>query len=84
MKATFDIGGYEIEVNTSGGMTSRDGLSGCGGSGVGIQIHRVFSLGPDRTDYQCLLQSFLKPSEARAIASALLSAATERGTREAV
>lgn len=79
MNAKFDIGGYELQINDTGYLTSPDGKSGAhSGGNVGLQIlhfplPNLDSVPPPTV----VLQTFLKPSQARAVASALLSAATE-------
>ena len=86
MNAAFKLDGcYTLELTDSGYLSSPDGVSGaCSKGNVGIQVlYAPLALGnvdegpgapmPQKS----VLQAFLKPSQARAIASALLSAATE-------
>ena len=82
MNATFDINGYELDVTSNGILTSRDGKMGCGGSGVGLQLtRRPISIGEGGIvgtgEPESVMQTFVTHSQARAIASAILSAATE-------
>lgn len=81
MNATFHLDGcYSLLITDDGRLTSGNmGASSAGN--VGLQLTYVpLQIGteeraPDAP--QTLLQAFVKPSQARAIASALLSAATE-------
>lgn len=79
MNTKFDLGGYVLEITENGYLNAPDGRSGgcCDGS-VGLQVirHPLPSL-EEETPPVSVLQTFVKPSQARAIASALLSAATE-------
>ena len=79
MEAKFDLGGYAIQITQNGFLTSPDGNSGaCKKGDVGIQvIHYPLPNGDESYPPKAIMQTFVKPSQARAIASALLSAATE-------
>lgn len=77
MNVKFNVGGYELEVTSHGHLSGVDGMCASSPGQVGFQMTH-FPLGengpqPART----VMQAFVKPSEARAIASAILSAATE-------
>lgn len=86
MNMQFRLDGcYTLEITDNGHLVSPDGRSGSGSAGnVGIQLlYEPLQVGtPDRAPDapKSLLQVFLKPSQARAIASAMLSAATEART----
>lgn len=79
MHAKFNLGGYELEITSNGYLTHPDKNAGAAFSpgGVGLQIiyHAIGVTGDEPP--QSVMQAFVKPSQARAIASAILSAATE-------
>lgn len=79
MNAKFNLGGYELEITSNGYLMHPDPGAGAAGSPgcVGLQVVD-FPLGPNGAEpTRLLMQAFVKPSQARAIASAILSAATE-------
>ncbi len=78
MNATFDLGGFVLEISESGHLSSLDGKMGASSKGnIGLQL-TTRPLTPDSANPpKTVFQGFVKPSQARAIASALLSAATE-------
>jgi hypothetical protein len=79
MNSKFDIGGYELEIRDDGRLSFTGSVAGYSAGMVGLQLIRCDiprnASEPDRPE--CVMQAFVKPSQARAIASALLSAATE-------
>lgn len=82
MNATFKIDGcYELEIVGDGTMTSKNGLSSCSSGNIGFQLHHTpLSLGDDAANGVTTVAAFyLSRSRARAIASAMLSAASEAG-----
>lgn len=79
MKTVFDLNGFALEITTDGFLTSPDGVAGaCSKGSVGLQVIS-FPLpnGAEAYSPRSVMQIFVKPSQARAIASSLLSAATE-------
>ena len=79
MTTKFDVGGYELEINDSGRLSSPDVMCASSDGRIGLQLmHHPLD---ERQPSQCVMQAFVKPSQARAIASALLSAATEARDR---
>jgi len=75
MKVSFDLNSYLLDITSDGSFPSRDAHAAQGRTPrtVALQVTRV-SL--DNT-HSVVMQTNLEPSEARAISSALLSAATE-------
>lgn len=77
MNCKFNVGGYELEITDHGHMVASDGMCAYANGQVGLQITHL-PLGSNGAESaKTIMQAFVKPSQARAIASAILSAATE-------
>lgn len=78
MRAKFDVGIYTMSVTGDAPRNAGDGRS------VAVQIDamRFTGANPSETTTEMVCAFTLKPSHARAIASALLSAATEASSEQ--
>jgi hypothetical protein len=78
MNAKFDVDGYEFEIAQGAPLTEVDPAACSGGHQTGRVGLQVIAHPLDRREAsQSVMRVYVKPSQARAIASALLSAATE-------
>lgn len=74
MNTKFMFSGMECTISDDGYLGTPEGVSAYSLGSVGLQIVG-YPLGSDAPS--AVIQAFLKPSQARAFASAILSAATE-------